>query len=180
MSHPKYLSGSRCSPAASIVSLNHLHVPWKSVRADPRQPNPFCALNKISSLPVNSGYTIWKQLHTITYKSIIYFVNRFQTWLIIMHVVVQFPTFHIEHINENFNIPENVILLRSKILLHERFLATTIPEIQHQVSQEAHMGVLNVDYSIKKKQYAINHTFMLWISINTLLVAPNRRVSRAM
>lgn len=62
-----------------------------------------------------------------------------------MHVVVQLTALHVEHVDEHFDIPEDVVLLRRKVLLHERLLSATVPEIQHQIAQKANVRVLDVD-----------------------------------
>lgn len=62
-----------------------------------------------------------------------------------MHVLFQLSRLHIKDIDEHLNIAEYVVSLTGKVVLHEGLLATTVPQVQHQVSKEADMGVLNIN-----------------------------------
>ena len=43
------------------------------------------------------------------------------------------------------DISENVFSLGREVVLHERLLATAIPQVQGQVTQQSHVRVFNVD-----------------------------------
>lgn len=74
-----------------------------------------------------------------------YLVNRLQARLVVVHVVVQLAALHVEHVNQHLDVPEDVVLLRGEVLLHERLLAAAVPQVQHQVAEEADVRVLDVD-----------------------------------
>lgn len=76
-----------------------------------------------------------------------------------MHVVVQLPALHIEHIDQHLDVPEDVVLLRRKVLLHERLLTAAVPQVQHQIAEKSHVRVFNVDLnrtSTKLQFYSSN------------------------
>ena len=43
------------------------------------------------------------------------------------------------------HVAKNVVALRLKIVLHEGLLAAAVPQVEHEVSQEAHVRVLHID-----------------------------------
>lgn len=57
----------------------------------------------------------------------------------------QLPALDIKNINKHGDIPEDVVLLRLEILLHERLLTAAVPKIQHQIAQESHVRVLHIN-----------------------------------
>lgn len=60
-----------------------------------------------------------------------------QAGLVVVHVSVQLPALYIEDVDKDGDIPEDVVFLRLKVLLHERLLPATVPEVQHQIAQES-------------------------------------------
>jgi hypothetical protein len=52
--------------------------------------------------------------------------DGFQARLIVMHISFDVSAFHIEYIDENFDILENMISLRCKIVFHKRFLTVNV------------------------------------------------------
>ncbi len=63
-----------------------------------------------------------------------------------MYVLVNLSALHVEDIDQHLNITEYVVPLCSEIVLHERLLTTTIPQIQHQIAQESDIRLLDIDY----------------------------------
>ena len=45
------------------------------------------------------------------------------------------------------HVAKNVVALRLKVVLHEGFLPTAVPEVENEVSKEADVGMLDVDSS---------------------------------
>jgi len=60
-------------------------------------------------------------------------------------VLVNLSALHIEDIDQHLNITEYVVPLGSEIVLHERLLPTTIPQIQHQIAQKSDIRLLDID-----------------------------------
>lgn len=63
-----------------------------------------------------------------------------------MHIFIQLSALHIEYIYEYFYIPEDIIPLWGKVVLHECFLPSAIPKVQDQITEESDMRVLHIDW----------------------------------
>ena len=62
-----------------------------------------------------------------------------------MQIFLQLSGLDIEHIDEDLNIPEDVVPLRRKVVLHEGLLTAAVPEVEHQVAEQPHVAVLHVN-----------------------------------
>ena len=75
-----------------------------------------------------------------------------------MHVVgvscclrAAFQVFHQRHTSAeaerrtHLHIAKDVVALRLEVVLHEGLLPAAVPQVEHQVSQESHVGVLDVN-----------------------------------
>lgn len=49
--------------------------------------------------------------------------------MIVVHVLVKFPRFNVKHINQDFDITEDVFLLRLEVLVHVRLLSSTVGSV---------------------------------------------------
>ena len=52
---------------------------------------------------------------------------------------------NVKHVNQHLHVAKDVFSLRSKVVFHKGFLASTIPQIQHQIAQKTNVAVFNVD-----------------------------------
>jgi predicted DNA-binding transcriptional regulator len=43
-----------------------------------------------------------------------------------MHILLEFSTLHVKDVDQNFNIPEDVVTLAGKVVFHEGFLTEEI------------------------------------------------------
>jgi len=56
------------------------------------------------------------------------------------HVSLNVSTLYVEDIDEHANVAEDVSSLLGEVVLHKGLLATTVPEVERQVSKELDMG----------------------------------------
>ena len=63
----------------------------------------------------------------------------------LLHILLVVFGGHIEHVNQNLNVLENVVSLALEELLHKGILSSAVPKTQHQVAQEpdARFGYVN-------------------------------------
>ena len=72
--------------------------------------------------------------------------QRIQTILKLIKIVtLEVFAGHIKHMNEYFNVAENVVTLTFEELLHKQILASTIPQLQYEVAEEADARFWDVD-----------------------------------
>ena len=62
-----------------------------------------------------------------------------------MQIFLQLSGLDIENINQDLDIPEDIVPLRREVVLHEGLLAAAVPEVEHQVTQEPHVTVLHIN-----------------------------------
>ena len=75
-----------------------------------------------------------------------------------MNVLVYFATLNVKHINEHFNIAEYVVSLSRKIMFHESLLTTAVPQVKHQITQESHIRLLDVNLNNQEKKFIFKGT----------------------
>lgn len=68
-----------------------------------------------------------------------------------MHIFLHLSAFNIKNIYQDFYISEDIVPLWCKVVLHERFLSPTIPQVKDQVTQETDMRVFNINWKRKLK-----------------------------
>jgi hypothetical protein len=51
----------------------------------------------------------------------------------------------VKDVDQNFDIPEDVIPLIGEVVLHEGLLTTAIPEIERQIAEKSDVRMLDID-----------------------------------
>ena len=62
-----------------------------------------------------------------------------------MQILLQLSRLHVKNVDENLHIPEDVVSLWRKVVLHEGLLAAAVPQVEHEVAEQPHVRVLHVD-----------------------------------
>lgn len=62
-----------------------------------------------------------------------------------MQIFLQLSGLNIEHVDEDLDIPEDVIPLDAKSSSLKGLLTATTQKVEHSVAQEPHVAVLHVD-----------------------------------